>query len=316
VTNSGNWTIQIGDRAAPSAPIVAIGEVLWDIFPESLRLGGAPLNFAAHAKRLGYDAVLVSALGGDELGERAAGEIAALGLPMRLVGRSANHPTGTAVVCIGSGGQVDFRIMRPAAYDEIRLSTEELLSLSALGPAWIYYGTLFASSPNGQETLGQLWNALPQASRFYDVNLRDGLDTAAVIPQLLSAADVVKLNESEAQVISRQFDLPGSIEAFCRQASKRFGWRGVAVTLGERGCVVLYRGEFAAADGLSVEVADTVGAGDAFSAAFLHGLIHDWPAAEIAGFANRVGALIASRPGAIPAWDLAEADALGAGSGL
>ena len=90
----------------------------------------------------------------------------------------------------------------------------------------------------------------------------------------------------------------------------RFGWQAAAVTLGERGCVVWDRGDFAAGHGHRVEVADTVGAGDAFSAALLHGLMEGWTAAEIANFANRVGALVASRPGAIPDWSLAEATAL------
>ena len=88
---------------------------------------------------------------------------------------------------------------------------------------------------------------------------------------------------------------------------ERFGWQAAAVTLGERGCVVWNQGDFAVDDGQRVEVADTVGAGDAFSAALLHGLIEGWAAAEIANFANRVGALVASRPGAIPDWSLAEA---------
>ena len=156
-------------------------------------------------------------------------------------------------------------------------------------------------------TLQQLLEALPNARRFYDLNLRSGFERAELVSELIAAAHVVKLNESEARVVSALFGLPGEPEGLCRQGAERFGWRAACVTLGERGCAIFDDGEFVHAEGHSVEVADTVGAGDAFAAAFLHGLLNGWPAEKIAGFANRVGALVASRPGAIPAWSVAEA---------
>ena len=284
--------------------------MVWDIFPESVRLGGAPLNFAAHAVRLGHDAILISGLGNDELGGQAAKEIAELGVSADLLQRSSRYKTGTAAVALDSDGQASFRIERPAAYDDISLGSPELRNLAERDPSWLYYGTLLASSNHGMATLRQLFKALPRARRFYDLNLRSGFEEPELICELISKAHVVKLNESEAQVVSRLLGLPGELEALCRRGAERFGWEAACVTLGARGCVIFDDGEFARGEGYTVEVADTVGAGDAFAAAFLHGLVNRWAAHEIASFANRVGALVASRPGAIPAWSVAEAAAL------
>jgi fructokinase len=150
-------------------------------------------------------------------------------------------------------------------------------------------------------------HALPAAERFYDVNLRPGCYSAALVKQLLAQASVVKLNEEELDSVHQFTGLPLGFEAFCREGASRYGWQAVCVTLGARGCAMLACGAYVEADGCRVDVVDPVGAGDAFAAAFLHGLICEWPVAKIAAFANRVGALVASRPGAIPEWNMAEA---------
>ena len=128
--------------------------------------------------------------------------------------------------------------------------------------------------------------------------------------QLLAHAGVVKLNEEELHRVHEFTGLPSGVEAFCCEGAARYGWQAVAVTLGDRGCAILANGQYAEAAARAVDVADTVGAGDAFAAAFMHGLSMNWPAAEIASFANRVGALVVSRRGAIPDWTLEEATKL------
>jgi fructokinase len=253
---------------------------------------------------------LISGLGNDALGDQAAREIRELGLGADMLRRSMRYKTGTAVVTLDEEGHASFRIERPAAYDDIWLTAAELRGLGELAPSWLYYGTLFASTEHGMATLQQLLDALPNTRRFYDLNLRPGFERAELVSQLIAEADVVKLNESEARVVSALFGLPGEPEGLCRKGAEQFGWGAVCVTLGERGCAIFDGGEFVCAEGHAVEVADTVGAGDAFAAAFLHGLMSEWPAEKIARFANRLGALVASRPGAIPAWSAAEAAAL------
>jgi fructokinase len=290
--------------------IVAIGEVLWDLFENSRRLGGAALNFAAHAKRLNNDALLISAVGSDSLGEEAVTAITELGLSTAYLQQTTRFQTGIARVQSGPGEQNEFMIERPAAYDSVEMSDRAIEQLASHAPDWLYYGTLFSSTHNGEATLGRLLSALPDAARFYDLNLRPGCYSAPLVSRLLRAANVVKLNEDELHCVRQFTGLPSGIETFCREGTNRYGWQAICITLGARGCAILADGDYVEAQGHSVDVADTVGAGDAFAAAFLHGLVCRWPAAEIAAFANRVGALVASRQGAIPPWTVEEAIAL------
>lgn len=307
-TEKENLSLQVG---SPLPRAVVLGEVLWDLFEHSRRLGGAPLNFGVHARRLGHPVTLISALGADELGEQAAEMIASLDLDTRLLQTTSRFPTGAAQVQIGDGGVTQFTILRPAAYDTVDLSANDLELLQQDSPGWFYYGTLFASTPRGKAVLYQILGALQDTVAFYDLNLRPGADSPQLVAELLQHADVVKLNEEELQRVHELLELPLNVEAFCREGSARYGWQAVGVTLGDRGCAVLAGGHYVEAAVHRVNVVDTVGAGDAFAAAFMHGLSLSWPAAEIASFANRVGALVASRHGAIPDWTLEEAVKLG-----
>src|SRR5262249_2757189 len=146
------------------------------------------------------------------LGDRAAGEITALGLDVRMLRRSSKWKTGTAAVELDGDGQPAFRIPRPAAYDDLCLTPADLRSLRSLEPSWFYYGTLFPSNPEGAETLKQLLNAMPDATRFYDVNLRPGFSSLELVTDLLAAANVVKLNQSEAETLGGFLGLPNGPE--------------------------------------------------------------------------------------------------------
>ena len=300
---SNNLSLQVIGRRG----VVAVGEVLWDIFPHSSRLGGAPLNFGAHAKRLGHDVCLISAVGADDLGRQAAERIAALQIDTAFLQATPELPTGTATVELIPGDKTIFNIHRPAAYDAIHISDSDIEKLVRWAPGWLYYGTLFASTHQGRTILKRLLNTLDEAVKFYDLNLRPGCDSPALVNQLLEWADVVKLNEEELDRVHEYMSLPLSYEKFCREATVRYGWKAVAVTMGASGCAILANGHYIEAAGPAVDVADPVGAGDAFAAAFMHGLSSNWAVAEIAAFANRVGALVASRNGAIPDWTLEEA---------
>ncbi len=283
-------------------PIVVLGEVLWDLFGDFRRLGGAPLNFGAHARRLGHPVTLISAVGEDDLGESASRLIAALDLDTRLLQTTSRFPTGTAQVEQVPGGRTHFTIPRPAAYDAIEISESEMEVLLRIAPRWFYYGTLFASTCQGKRVLHQLAGALRRASKFYDLNLRPGADSPELVQELLRCADVVKLNEDELHRVHQFTGLPSEIKAFCHEGAGRYGWRAVGVTLGDRGCAIYAHGRYAEAEGHPVDVVETVGAGDAFSAAFLHGLSSNWPITEIAAFANRLAARVVSRQGTLPDW--------------
>jgi fructokinase len=302
VVNSDSNILSLHSRPPEAAPSVAlvVGEVLWDQFPDSTRLGGAPLNFAVHLKRFGHTPLLVSAVGTDRLGEEARAAIAGFGLDTTGLQSISGFHTGTAAVRLGPGEQTSFEIARPAAYDAIELYDRDVRQLLLRHPAWFYYGTLFPSSPRAKCVLRQLLAAAPDATRFYDMNLRPGFESPELVRELLEWADVVKLNERELQFVHDHLELPLDAEAFCRTGSKQYGWTAACVTFGSRGCAMLVGDDYVSSPGVPVQVADPVGAGDAFAAAFVHGLASGWTAAQIAAFANRVGAVVAATHGAIP----------------
>jgi fructokinase len=249
----------------------------------------------------------MSAIGVDELGRQAAERIAALRIDTTFLQAVPVLPTGTAVVELVSGDKALFTIRRPAAYDAMQITDSDIERLRRAAPGWLYYGTLFASTHQGGTTLERFVRKLDETLKFYDLNLRPGNDSPALVKQLLEWADVVKLNEDELHRVHDYSGLPLAPESFCREVAVRYGLKAVAVTLGARGCAMLVDGRYTEAAASPVEVADPVGAGDAFAAAFMHGLGSNWSIAEIAAFANRVGGLVASREGAIPDWSLAEA---------
>ncbi len=291
--------------------ILSIGEVLWDIFEDGEHLGGAALNFAAHARVLGHSVSFISAVGEDERGRRVLETMRAQGLSTRFVRAIPDRPTGTVTVTLNAAGVPDFVIHRPVAYDFPELSDSDFAELAAHPPGWIYYGTLFQISPVAKALTLRLLESFPKAWRFYDVNLRKNCYTRELVGELLALANVVKLNEQEADTLQSLlgWSYP-SLEDFCKRTAEQFGWEAVCVTRGEAGCVLLVGEAYVEAGGYRVQVADTVGAGDAAAAALVHGLEQGWPAAQIADLANRVGALVSTRFGGTPQWTLQEAEAL------
>jgi fructokinase len=291
--------------------IISIGEVLWDLVGQEEYLGGASFNFSAHLSRLGHSVSFISAVGADERGNAVVQSMSQLGLTTDYLHRDAHYPTGTVSVALASDGQPKFVLHRPAAYDFPELTTASFAQLFSCPVDWIYFGTLHQISLQARQLTMDLLDRSSGARRFYDVNLRADSYTPALIQQLMSRATIVKLNHEEVEAIARMFGTRHrSLEEFCRSYAALYNWKGVCITRGPLGCTVLMDGEYIEAPGYPIQVVDTVGAGDAFAAAFLHGLGSGWPPLGIADFANRVGALVASRRGAIPDWTISEANAL------
>jgi fructokinase len=298
-------------RTGKLVKVISIGEVLWDVLGQQEHVGGAPFNFSAHLTGLGDEVHFVSGVGNDTRGDRILEKMAELGMSPSFVRRVPQQATGVVTVTLREGGQPQFMIHRPAAYDFPQLSSAQLQGLASSPVDWIYFGTLLQTSPVARALTRQLLASLPLARRFYDVNLRNDCWTPALVHELMEQATAVKLNEEEVEDVARAMSTRHeSLEHFCRSYSARFGWLGVCVTRGVRGCALLWEDQYMEAESYPVKVADTVGAGDAFAAAFLHGLGLGWPASQAADFANRVGALVASRSGAIPPWTVEEASAL------
>jgi fructokinase len=289
--------------------IVSLGEVLWDVFDRNEFLGGAPLNFAANAQRLGNNVALLTAVGADERGTRALAEMKTLGLTTEFVQTDRDHATGTAIVHIDGEGNASYVIDRPAAFDCLHVDDALLAQLAALKPDWIYYGTLAQAREENEAILERIVKRIPEAKCFFDLNLRKGHWNLPLVHRLSTLATILKLNEDEAELLSTLTLGEGSfnLETFCRHWSHTHGMKTICVTLGSKGCAVFYGDRLETYEGIKVNVVDTVGAGDAFAAAFLHGFELGWPMERTAKFANAVGGLVASRAGATPAWTIEEA---------
>jgi fructokinase len=290
--------------------IVSIGEVLWDVIGQTEYLGGAPLNFAAHACKLGHEAFLISAVGDDDRGNRALEGLKRCGISADFVQLRRGKCTGTAEVDLSPDGKPVFRVVRPAAYDFVNITRQHVKRLAELKPEWIYFGTLYHASKRALDSTFKLLDEVPSAKGFYDVNLREGNWNLATVEQLAMRADVVKLSDSEAEFLDASLNSDGdegSVEHFCRRWSDQYDCKTICVTLGERGCAIYKDCVYTEVPGCKVEVADTVGAGDAFAAAFLHELELGSDAHRCGTFANAVAGLVASRTGAIPEWSVEEA---------
>jgi len=291
--------------------IVSIGEILWDVIGQSEYLGGAPLNFAAHARKLGHEVYLLSAVGEDERGARAREAIQRLGIAGAFVEVVPGRSTGTAEVELDPDGKPMFRIVRPAAYDFVRLTAAQRQRIAELQPQWIYFGTLFHTSEQTLASTLSLLDELPAAKKIYDVNLRDGNWSLATVERLSQRADVIKLSDSEAEFLDGSIGTNGeeaSVKYFCERWCDQYNCRTVCVTLGERGCAIYHDRAFTEAPAFKVAVVDTVGAGDAFAAALVHGIEQGWTIERCAAFANALAAVVASRPGAIPEWRVEEVE--------
>jgi len=288
--------------------ILSVGEILWDVFDEEEFLGGAPLNFAVSAQRLENTVSLLTAVGADVRGALATDAMRSVGISTSLVQTAPGAETGTAIVTTDASGSATFTIHRPAAFDFVALNETCLSEISRLQPEWIYFGTLAQTTEEAEQRLNLLLGANPSAKCFYDINLRDGHWNLALVQRLSRLATVIKLNENEAEKLFELVDgtVPFSIEAFCRSWSSNYGGEAICVTLGSQGCAVWRDGQVHIYGGFPVTVVDTVGAGDAFTAAFLHGYQNGWPIEKAAGFANALGAIVASRAGATPLWTIEE----------
>jgi len=291
----------------------SIGEVLWDIFPDQERLGGAALNFCATLQRLGDRATLISAVGKDERGRMALERMRSLGLSTEAIAEVKDLPTGTATVSSGEDGEPAFEIPRPAAFDKICINSGVLAGVKAASVNWFYFGTLLQTKPEIERFTADLARNLHPARGFYDLNLRTGQWNLPLVQRLSRLASVMKLNEAEAETLfdlTRAGDEAFSLEVFCRIWASTYGIDVVCVTRGPAGCMIYDKEAFYRVPGYKVSVCDTVGAGDAFAAAFLHGYERGWPIPQAARFANALGALVASRAGATPDWSADEVIAM------
>ncbi|HEY8934098.1 MAG TPA: PfkB family carbohydrate kinase [Cyclobacteriaceae bacterium] len=279
--------------------ILAFGEILWDIIEGVEHLGGAPFNFAAHAAQCGNESFIISRLGEDSLGMQAHNLSKTFGVDGSLIQRDEIHPTGIVDVTL-LDGQPDYFIRNNSAYDYITYN-DALKGLKKTKFDVFYFGSLAQRNDTSAETLYTILSENKFKHVFYDVNLRKAGYTENIIKKSLAAATIFKLNVDELPVISKI--LVGMVlthEEFCKCIKSLYqNLNTIIITASERGCFV-YENELMHAPGTPVTVKDAVGAGDAFSATFMHLYATSGDAPTSVKIANQVGAFVATKTGAIP----------------
>jgi fructokinase len=281
----------------PSSEVLCVGEVLWDALPEGLFLGGAPFNVACHLRAAGTPVTMVSRIGKDRLGDEVLRRAARYGVTTDLVQVDDALPTGFVRVDVDEVGNPTYEILAPAAWDAIA-PTPALLARAENARA-IVFGTLAQRQAVSRATIQRLWDA--KALMVVDVNLRTPFEDREIVRRSLERADVVKLSDEELRSIADWFDLPADSRKAVAALAEMFACRVVCVTRGSDGAGLWHDGNWSDHPGFKVEVRDTVGAGDAFLAVLLAGLLAGGADAAILQHANLIGAYVATQFGAVPA---------------
>lgn len=287
--------------------VVGLGEVLWDVFPDGKKLGGAPANFAWHVKQFGLDALAVSAVGTDSLGDEALSEFDRRGLDYLIL--RVDRPTGTVRVTLDAQGVPSYEICEGVAWDHIPFSTE--VQACARGAKALCWGSLAQRNVVSRATIEAFIGAAPaDCLKVFDINLRQHFYTREVIEVSFRACDVLKINDDELVIVSAMFGLdgPASAEALdadmaekaCRRLMSAYGIRMLVLTCGATGSYVFAEGLSSFIATPKVDVADTVGAGDSFTAAFIASLLQGKPVREAHAVAVRVSAYVCTCKGAMP----------------
>lgn len=278
---------------------LGLGELLWDCFPDRRLPGGAPANVAFHAQQLGLSAATVTRVGNDRLGDEICQFLESQGLCLDLVQRDPVHGTGTVTVEASPSG-TKYTFKPDSAWDFLE-ATPDLLTAMRTAKA-VVFGTLAQRGPVSREAIHAcLAAAGPDCRIVYDVNLRPPFYDRQWIERSLRVARIVKLNDDEVRLLAQMLDAPESTDTgFASWLKQKYDLELVCVTRGARGCLVAGDDQVVDVPGIEVQVVDTVGAGDAFTAALIQTRLAGWPLRKSAEFANRVGALVASRAGAMP----------------
>ena len=277
--------------------IVGIGELLFDVFPDRKALGGAPTNFAFHSQQLGHEAISVSAIGRDALGEEIKAELQARQLPAIL--QETDYPTGTVQVTLSATGSPTYEISEDVAWDHIAF-TDELRALAQRTDA-VCFGSLAQRHEASRTAILSFLKAMPEGSlRIFDINLRLQYYTRETIHTSLEHADILKLNDEEVPIVARLLGLEGDMEAVCRQVLTDYSLRAVILTRGADGCWIYHEKGSVFHPSACIKVADTVGAGDSFTAGFVSALLAGRSHLEAVALATRVAAFVCSHHGAMP----------------
>ena len=278
--------------------IIGVGEALWDVLPEGKKPGGAPANFAYHIGQFGERSIAISALGEDKLAEETIKQLDAKEL--RYIMPRVPYPTGTVQVTLDNEGVPTYDIRENVAWDNIPL-TDEMLAVAQNARA-ICWGSLAQRNVVSRNTIYQLIKATPSdCLRIFDINLRQTFYTKEIIQESLKLCNVLKINDEELVAIGRIYGYPGlDIQDKCWLILGKYDLDMLVLTCGINGSYVFTPGTMSFRETPKVDVADTVGAGDSFTAAFCTAVLKGEPVAEAHRLAVEVSAFVCTQNGAMP----------------
>lgn len=279
--------------------IVGLGEILWDVLPEGKKLGGAPANFAYHTAQLGLDSMVVSAIGKDNLGDEIEQYLQQYRLAALLP--RVDFPTGTVDVQLDDKGIPTYQIHEGVAWDNIPESSE--LIRIAKQTRVVCFGSLAQRSPVSRQTIRRFIEempAVPHCYKVFDINLRQHYYDLATLRSSLELCNVLKINDEELELVGELMGLGGiAPEDKCWALLGRYGLRMLILTCGTQGSYVYSPGKVSYQPTPSVVVADTVGAGDSFSAAFMTSIVQGWSIEEAHQRAVNISAYVCTQHGAM-----------------
>jgi fructokinase len=279
--------------------VIGVGELLWDVFPSGKQLGGAPANFVFHAQQLGAKGCIISVVGNDENGNEILRLLAQKGIDIDFIGQLDSMPTGTVSVQLDANGIPAYSIQKEVAWDYIPVYPSVCRILK--NAAAFCFGTLAQRNAESQYAIRSFLKVLPASCLIvFDVNLRQHYFTKECIESSLDYADILKLNQEELSVISKLLQISGPEKDRLKFLLDRYRLRLIALTKGTGGSLLYSENEVSWQDTPEVNVADTVGAGDAFTAALAVGILNGLSLQAVHQNAVEVSAFVASRNGGMP----------------
>ncbi len=280
--------------------VVGIGEVLWDVLPEGKKIGGAPANFACHVSQFGLNGLVISAIGKDRLGDEIINTFNRKGLKYKLEGTA--FPTGAVEVTLDNAGIPEYDIKENVAWDNIPF-TEEIRQIASRTQA-VCFGSLAQRSPYSRRTINEFLDSMPDNGsviKVFDINLRQNFYNEDVVRESLSKCNILKINDEELVIIKDMLCLHGCTQKeLCGELMTIGNLRMLILTCGTKGSMVFSQDGVSVLGTPEVQVADTVGAGDSFTAAFISSIIKGKTAREAHLTAVNVSAYVCTQPGAMP----------------
>ena len=278
---------------------VSFGEVLFDVFGEEKKIGGAPLNLALRTASFGFPVAMISAVGNDEDGKEICDYVRENQLDTSGIMTTQDYDTGIVQVTLNERGSATYEIKFPSAWDFIEINNDTLNIVKNADV--FFYGSLVCRNDASRNTLFRLLDSNPGMFKVFDVNLRKPFYHIELLEELMNKADFIKFNDEEILEIAAELGFKSDdLEKNIRFISEKTNTGSVCVTLGKHGSILLWNNKFYSHGGYPVKVADTVGAGDSFLASLIARLLSDKNPETALDFASAVGALVASYSGANP----------------